>query len=360
MHFRKEFWPEDRLPESVVAVPYYSNVLVVAYRDDFIGPEVVGNIQRERGKTWSMLADAVEHKPDGPEFWGFECGAWSRETLACVVLDLFLASATSCGAKSVRDMVVSWGGDQPRGISEESTALRRLFRHSIRLDHGLCAGASQAGPVPPGGKGDERLGAPEASCLPSGRRLTPEMLKDEIATYSQKLVGNAAVYLAWYSQLRELIDEHPELGPRLRVIALPGGGIRGDWYLGVVKGSVSVKLGLNIIKILTNENEDNRRFVRGVGLPVFGSVSDVGPEGSQPRMAWYRGRVPLSDLLTIHKGARSRSHFSDYQRIRETLAAVGEQIAFPVKDDAESVSELLSRAGRIVTAGYVPPSATQV
>jgi KaiC/GvpD/RAD55 family RecA-like ATPase len=347
--FRREIWPKNTRPARVVAVPYYSNVLLVAYRYDLI-PGLGKDLEEGRGETWSVLADAVERKLKEPNIWGFECGAWSGETLACVVLDLLLSSARSSDATSVRKLLAPpWGAGQLKDLSQEFTALARLFRHSVRLDHRLCAGASQAGPIPLGEKGG-KIRAPDVSCLPSGRKLTPEALKNEIATYSQKLVCNSAVYLGWYSQLRELIDEHPELGPKLKVIALPGGGIRGDWYLGVVKGSVSVKLGLNIIEILTNKNEDNRRFIRGVGLPVFGSVADVGPKGSQPSMAWYRGRVPLSDVLKIHKEARSRSHFSDYQDIRETLAAIGEQIAFPVTGDAESVSELLRRLSRIVAA----------
>lgn len=136
----------------------------------------------------------------------------------------------------------------------------------------------------------------------------------------------------------------------------PGGGIRGDWYLGVARGSVSPKLGLNIINLLIHPDEDNRRFVRGVGLPVY--AERTGPQHGigaplrafKERMAWYRGQVPLATAIGIHESAVSRSSFDDYLKAREILAAVGEQLAFPVKNDKEAPADYLRRLKRIVEA----------
>jgi KaiC/GvpD/RAD55 family RecA-like ATPase len=356
--FRRESWPEDTLPARVVALPYYSNVLALAYREDVLGSTLERTIKRDSGRTWSILADAIGKGNHSP-FWGFECGAWSRETLACVVLDLLLSRTDLPVPRSVRKVVEeACAGRRLKSLSAEFGALRRLFRNSMRIDHGLFPAGPQTDPGPHQKEESTRL----PPSLPSGRGLRPRALTREIEAYSQKLVGNAAIYLGWYSQLRELIDEHPEVGPNLKVIALPGGGIRGDWYLGVVKGSVSVRLGLNIIKILANENEDSRRFIRGVGLPVLGKRPDGTPVDMKSRMAWYRGKVPLSAVLKIHKDARSRSRFSDYQGCRETLAAVGEQIAFTVDGDRESIEALLSRARRIIRSSAPedpPPSGGQ-
>jgi KaiC/GvpD/RAD55 family RecA-like ATPase len=356
--FRKELWPDNKYPKTVVAVPYYSNLLVLAYRADVLGSTLERTIRRDSGRTWSILANAIE-KGNHSTFWGFECGAWSRETLACVVLDLLLSPTDLPVPRSVRKVIEgACAGRRLKSLSAEFSALRRLFRNSMRIDHGLFPAGPQTDPGPHQKEESTRL----PPSLPSGRGLRPRALMREIEAYSQKLVGNAAIYLGWYSQLRELIDEHPEVGPNLKVIALPGGGIRGDWYLGVVKGSVSVKLGLNIIKILANENEDSRRFIRGVGLPVLGKRSDGTPVDMKSRMAWYRGQVPLSAVLKIHKNARSRSRFSDYQGCRETLAALGEQIAFTVDCDRESIEALLSRASRIIRSSGPedpPPSGGQ-
>ena len=64
------------------------------------------------------------------------------------------------------------------------------------------------------------------------------------------LPPDAGIYLCWYTQLRDLIMRHPQLATELEVCALPGGGFTGNWYLGILKGSVSLALGTSIIDIL--------------------------------------------------------------------------------------------------------------
>ena len=69
-------------------------------------------------------------------------------------------------------------------------------------------------------------------------------------------------------QVRELIDRRPALATELDIRALPGGGFRGDWFIGIAHGSVSPALGRHIIEMLCRKEEDYRRFARGVGLPT--------------------------------------------------------------------------------------------
>jgi KaiC/GvpD/RAD55 family RecA-like ATPase len=86
--------------------------------------------------------------------------------------------------------------------------------------------------------------------------------------------------LGWYSHIREMIGQFMDRRPTsseeankrhdcLRVLALPGGGFTGDWYLHVPSGSVSESLGMQARDVLLEPAEDFRRFMEGVGLPCW-------------------------------------------------------------------------------------------
>jgi len=85
---------------------------------------------------------------------------------------------------------------------------------------------------------------------------------------SSDLSPNSVLYICWYSELRDMIEKNPYLGDKIKILPLPGGGFRGDWHLGILRGSVSANLGYNVLQILCNEKEDYNRFIRGVGLPT--------------------------------------------------------------------------------------------
>ena len=110
------------------------------------------------------------------------------------------------------------------------------------------------------------------------------------------LPNDAAIYACWYSQLRELVDRCPSLADKLDVVALPGGGFTGDWYIGILKGSVSPVLGRSIIeKRICTRDEEYKRFARGWAFPNRKSLIGTG------RMAWPRAwEVPLERVLRIH------------------------------------------------------------
>ena len=327
---------------------------VCRYADDF-------DRVYQKVTSWGNLARVVDSL-ETPGAWGFECGTWSSETLACVVLDAFLHTVRARRSQplSLRELLDQAGHkDNLSSLTHELNGLRSLFSRSMRAYHRSELIDLDRWQLPDGTQrttwsGDDKL----------RRRL-----KKEERTYREKLVANAAVYVCWYSQLRELIAENPDLAPKLKVAALPGGGIRGDWYLGVVRGSVSVKLGLNIIEILGSRSEDNRRYIKGVGLPVHRYVPHLGHDtsyagdeqqasafASEPRMAWQRGKVGLSTLLCIHKAAWARSQLEGYQETRETLGTVGRQVAFPARGDVSDQEPLdgLIRRVRSIVAGVSP------
>jgi hypothetical protein len=229
--------------------------------------------------------------------------------MACVLLDLLVAS--SGGVAELSEVIKVACEEKRSGSKEALTGLTKLFRCSFR----------------------------------SWVRFGSEKRRAWGETYRTRLVPNAAVYVCWYSQLRELIDEHPELATKLAVAPLPGGGVKGDWYLGVAAGSVSMKLGINVLKILCSDSEEYKRFVRGVGLPVRKKYDH------STFLGWPRAEpgTLLSTVLEIHKAALSRSAIGGYQRSRAALGTLGLQLAYLEAKEADIfVGSCLDRLGEMV------------
>jgi len=307
-----EFWEtaEDIRVGLVEKTPslYYRNALMLAYRNDVesclkghvIEPSRVrgSNGVTSRARSWAQvvrgarqIAKGLRRQADWKEgeggaktgefevreFW-FDVSA--RETLSCALMD-----ALAAGCRRTK----RWETDKGMGGILEQPELTHRQLNELES---LCDLFAAVGPI------EHR----DRSVLPP----------------------NAAVYLCWYSQLRELIDRQQDLAERLNVCALPGRGFRGDWYLGIVKGSVSVALGNSIVGMLTKQEEDYKRFARGVGMPA----SDGFYEKKQNFFSWLRGwHVPISDVYTqIHKKARSRGKITDYLRFRSALWTVAKQL----------------------------------
>jgi hypothetical protein len=159
--------------------------------------------------------------------------------------------------------------------------------------------------------------------------------KTEKPEYDRKLHPKAAFYLCWYSQLRELLNEKPELQKHMRIAPLPGGGFTGDWFLGIVKGSVSVNLGIDVVQKLCDEQEDYKRYIRGVGLPVSKKFYDPFKNDNLGFLAWPYSQQLLNVLGEIHQNAWKRSDIKDYQKFRTALGIRGAQLAKLSGTDAE-------------------------
>lgn len=165
------------------------------------------------------------------------------------------------------------------------------------------------------------------------------------------LSPHAAVYVCWYSHLRELIRMHPQLANKIKVCALPGGGFTGDWYLGVLKGSVSIELGKEILQILSDPKEQYERLLKGVGLPVLKSFQE-----KHVYRAWeYSNKVWLETIYNIHDNANKRTDKNNYFELRSKLAVKCRQLVLPYRDKKDEISppkyisDLLTRlAGRLV------------
>ena len=131
------------------------------------------------------------------------------------------------------------------------------------------------------------------------------------------LKENAAVYCCWYTQLRALIAEHPELSGELKVIPLPRLGFRGDWFWGVINGSVSLKLGEQLISIICEVSEEYKRFAKGIGLPTRRRFLEKEKLSAWPGIS--HEHCALNQILAIHKNALSRSAIPYYRSFRYIL-----------------------------------------
>jgi len=317
--------------------PYYQNVLLLVVRRDATvgtGEKKLSVLEHMRNKkdikprsktiralgrrfeferlmTWNGLYDAVrrihvaggppsdqqesgpKEEPDAPpriarRFW---VDLSASETLSCALLDAMASGYTThIGKKLTRKKlfgdVLKLSKARPayRKIAREVAALYRLFQLTR--------------PLP---RDDDR--------------------NDEEQKYKKVLVDDAAVYLCWYSQLRELVDRKSGLAEKLDVLALPSGGFTGDWYIGIVKGSVSPALGRTIIKMMCAREEEYKRFGVGLGLPVRKSLLGKG------HMAWPRAwEIPVGQILAMHHCALSRSDIGIYDRIRIRLCRLAWQL----------------------------------
>jgi hypothetical protein len=256
---------------------YYRNVLLLAYRTDIL--------RKLKPTSWCELAETAEKlNISGRE----ECPvehrfAWDRsasETLTCAFLDMLLKKGNN-SASSLGEL-----------LKKVSSRRRELA---------------------------------------SFGKLFSKILPRDDDVEIRPLEANAAIYLCWYSQLRELIAGNPQLAPRLKIVALPQGGFTGDWKIGVRSGSVSANLGRAVLEKLLSPTEDYKRFVQGVGLPCSSQFTN----GAQHFSAWPFSQkdVTLKDILRIHERARSRRELGNYKQVRSVLYSAARQLAQLRGDD---------------------------
>ncbi|HTX91629.1 MAG TPA: ATPase domain-containing protein [Anaerolineales bacterium] len=330
--------------------PYYANVLLMAYRKDLLDAD---QIDPEASLSWgSILATLQKHGQDFPKTGAtpvhvlFDYADLSHETMSCFLTDAILSglkqtadpvgqNVDSFGLAQLRDVM---NGPKNKKFLDEVRAFRDLIQmrqpgysgslasleeRSIQFGHGETPIADLARwfhvPIKDLKKQIDENGSDQPLAIQIKCGLRPD----------------AAVYLCWYTQLRELLNEYRELADKIGICALPGGGVRGDWYLGIVQGSVSLQLGKKVIDLLCNKTEDFKRFSRGIGLPM----RKVFREGRF--LAWPGADgIYLNKALDIHDGAIVRSGIPNYMTIRHALANTLEELLFS-KDGDQLLDELL-------------------
>lgn len=290
-----EFAKVDGLSENEELL--YKNVLLLAYRDDYILSRSKKKLQKRR-KTWEDIYDVVreikipeessEEHPCKRQFWYDLCAS---ETRACMLMD---AIASTNANMNLNDLL-----NNPYPSNDHSTKVALQLEALYGLMH--------------------MTGTPKSQMQRSN------------------LVEDSAVYVCWYSQLRDLLFRKPELSGLIRVAALPGRGFKGDWYLKLLPGSASYTLGDRILRIMTSPEEDYRRFSDGVGLPVGERFKNTKEPGF---LAWTGAHrdVTMNKIFEIHENAHSRSSLRfgsedlDYKRFSTLFSTICNIFATPSEE----------------------------
>ncbi len=297
---------DDRQPPAVW--PYFNNVLLMAYRKGLVYTEgsreskTLGDVLNIQPDDWQAIHSALMslELPDNPAaainhlFWYERSG---HETLSCMFLDALTSG-----------YALYLAGQQKRKIAAHTVSIEDVLSERIRTKpahYGLRDPESR----------ELRALSHLLQCSEGTYRNIREDAKEHKLDYdpAHQLPPDFAVYICWYSQLRELMEREPELEKEMRVCALPAGGFTGDWSIGVVKGSVSVALGKEVIRKLCSRAEELKRYSQGVGLPVRKEFYDKKVDF----FAWPNSTsVRLSEVGEIHKKAHSRTEILNYPTIR--------------------------------------------
>lgn len=283
--------------------PYYSNVLLLAYRTH--GGPATAPLEHKSWEGVLALAKRIfaqrKELPSDPRpekdinhLPAVERAFWvdldAPESLACTLLDALHAAHGCTGygffeETREKDYEASLRPEERK----EVTALTELF---------------------------QMTGMEASLALQDNDQKTNKTSEE-----SEHPPEDAGVYVLWYSQLRELIGRRPALGAHFHVCALPGLGFRGDWFLGMVRGSVSPSLGQRIVTTACGYEEDNQRYVKGVGLPARKSFY------TSAFYAWPRGHhVSLEVMKHIWKAAQRRGKIKDYEKIRSNIYSLACQL----------------------------------
>jgi KaiC/GvpD/RAD55 family RecA-like ATPase len=284
-------------------VPYYGNVMLIAYRkkeySEYFEKELI---------TWNDLANNFLeewHKNNDEKIIvPYHIDSSASETAACLMLDAL-----------------------HNNIWDKNRVIRNGFNLNI-----------DSSTLPNDNSNFENIKSIQKIISRAYYDEKQIMENKDLEPYPKRNVMHpyAGIYICWYSQLREMIHAYPELATKLDVCSMPGGGIRGDWYLGVAKGSVSLELGKRVIQILTSKKEQYKRFSMGVGLPTLKEFyyPDL---NDNDFFAWQHStNVRLKKLIDIHSNAHSRADIPGYKEFRTMLYTIGKQL---IKSDGGIIEE---------------------
>ncbi|MBN1866677.1 hypothetical protein JW916_05250 [Candidatus Sumerlaeota bacterium] len=342
------------------AWPYYCNVLLIAFHSEHIA-KLSDDLRP--CLTWKRVLEAVNEGVGGDNTlprYSFWYDQTARETLSCMLLDAIIAPYEKPqikGRGGRRDLrrLRAWysdllglkknaapdGGEVTRKLGEcpPKMTSRRGIDGEIEQLKSLC----ELLRIGCGSARDEARKIVNAEREMEGKpALEGEVLKrkaeDRVRSGKIALPPNANLYVCWYSHLRELIEREPSLAEKLCVCALPGGGFRGDWYIGILKGSVSAELGREAIEKLCRKEEEYKRFARGVGLPVRTEFRDSGGYFAWPLA---RDDVRVARVFAIHEEATLRSDINNYTKIRSTLSMVAWQLSRSEGDYGDTIGRVV-------------------
>lgn len=142
----------------------------------------------------------------------------------------------------------------------------------------------------------------------------------------------AVFWISWYSDfIRMIKDKKTEIG----FASLPNGGISGEWYLGVVEGSVSPLVGVEAVKYISSIELDREKFKHYIGMPSRKKFLD-----SDVFFPWKKS-PSFSGLIGIFRESKSRSQIKNYLSFRGDLEIIFRKIMTPKVDSQNDIKKYL-------------------
>jgi KaiC/GvpD/RAD55 family RecA-like ATPase len=310
--------------KNIYKEQYYNNVLLLAVNRNFseqidiINSELNTNDKKWDISTWQGIgeiikaADVIQNR----EFNLIDFSPEITETQICILLDAFSEVYPGEKLRNLFFNLIMSGSSTNYDVPDSEKlvsglmSLKTVMETSPKILHWTELSPSVKSEL------DIMLGKAKENASYSTRK---EYLADD-KLKNKGLVPESLFYICWYSELRMLLHNYPELAPKIEVFSLPGGGFKGDWSLAILKGSVSETLGDDVIKMLSDRKEDFKRFVQGIGLPTDNSVFTE----QTAFMAWpgSMDHMRLSNIYNIHKKALRRSELDGYLNLRLALSAL--------------------------------------
>lgn len=304
-------------------LPYYDNVLILAANIE-LANKVGLDLEKTNLTTWEdivSIAKGIDYN-DKVDYQIIDFITRSPETCSCILLDglssvypeyelkdLFNKIISDINLDNIKHLIVVLKSICDLAHLTQKTLIWRDF---TEYEANLY-------------KKEKKSFFDKSKSLGKNPKL---LYKEE--KYQESLSNNSIFYVCWYSELRNLISFNTDLVDKLVFFPLPGKGFKGDWQLGVMKGSVSSSLGHSILKILCSEQEDFKRFVRGVGLPT--SIRFAGQNINSANFFSWPGsdinetKNRLSELFKIHDKAKKRSDITNYNNIRIILSTLFQEL----------------------------------
>jgi KaiC/GvpD/RAD55 family RecA-like ATPase len=324
-----------------IAVPYFENLSLLAYRHDFLKYCPHGKVPGSDDLNgWDQLQEiCLAWQKDHPEpkvF--FSCPIahpQSIETYNCLFFEILLCRRPVPEAEC---QLSEWLSPAPA-----KTAARifrdlcyRSYRHSYR----------------------EALRNEQAE-LKGGFELTGKEDQTSSKTKTASLSAGPYVWRHWYNTLNAYLSQlRPEDRNRIRVQPLFGNfTTAGEWYLALPAYSAAPEIGWDLIRLLTSYERELQRVYLGVGLPTRKAFYGL-PDDSANLLPPKRGGVmmlsPFFDLelpamQDMVQNAFQRSRFPCYSRFTETISAHLKRILeLPEPPAAARRDELYRQVDRVI------------
>ena len=291
-----------RAPSGVIAVPYYENIGLLAYRS---------GVGRRCLESWEELSR--------------ECARWENEAPSTSDLFFDFPAVTGENYNSLFLEILLWLQGPPEGDRPDTDGCR--FRNWLtsdsavealvlmrRLCHRTCSVRQQVG--------SEDLD--RASPLPVNSK--------------------SQVWRHWYSTLHQMLSTmSARERSEIRVATLPGEiSVAGEWFLGVPSYSAAPDVALRIIQLYTSQEAELDRVKHGIGLPVRASYYQQA--GSIPITPSPFFSIDPASLLRVVENAFQRSSLGCYARYSSMLSIYLQRIlALPATEEAALRSEIGDR-----------------